>query len=85
LRDSAEAGEVSDLQIGGVSQTMKSHSDTMAVFTVTDVQDVASTDLNLFFPIGIPEGHDLVRAGITLEPKLMSITPNVGTPGSTLV
>lgn len=64
---------------------MKTHSDTMAVFSITDVQDVTSKDLNLYFPVGIPEGHDLVRAGITLEPKLMMITPNAGSPGGTLV
>jgi hypothetical protein len=35
--------------------------------------------------VGIPAGHEFVRAGFTLEPKLMSLTPNTGTPGSTLV
>jgi hypothetical protein len=40
LRDSADAGEVSDLQIAGVSQEVDSHSDTMAVFNIIDVQDV---------------------------------------------
>jgi len=74
-----------DLQIGGVSQKFVSHADTMAVFEITDVKDLVSTDVNLFFPIGIPKGHDLVRAGITLEPKFMSMTPNAGTPGGTLI
>jgi len=36
MRDSAEAGEMSDLQINSVSQTVRSHSDTMAVFEVID-------------------------------------------------
>lgn len=85
LRDSADSGTQSDLQINGVSQTVLTHSDTMAVFTVTDVKDLVQKDLNLFFPIGLPEGHDLVRAGITLEPKLTSISPNVGTTGRTLI
>ena len=60
-----------DLQIGGVSQKFVSHADTMAVFEITNVKDLVSTDVNLFFPIGIPKGHDLVKAGITLEPKFM--------------
>jgi hypothetical protein len=85
LRDSADVGEVSDMQINKVSQDMKSHSDTMAVFTITDVLDLQSTDVNLFFPVGIPEGHDLVRAGINVEPRLMMVTPNSGTIASTLV
>jgi hypothetical protein len=57
----------------------------MAVFTISDATDLESTDLNLFFPVGIPEGHDLVRAGFTLEPKLMMVTPNSGSNGGTLV
>jgi hypothetical protein len=41
--------------------------------------------LNLFFPVGLPKGHELVRAGFTLTPKFVSMTPNAGTNGSTLV
>jgi hypothetical protein len=85
LRDSAESGEYSDLQINGISQDVKSHSDTMAVFIITDVLDLQSTDLNLFFPVGLPNGHEIIRAGFTLEPKFMMITPSAGTPGGTLV
>jgi hypothetical protein len=76
MRDSADAGEVSDFQINGVSQEMQTHTDTMAVFKVTNALDLQSTDLNLYFPVGIPDGHDLVRAGITLEPKLIMVSPN---------
>jgi hypothetical protein len=57
----------------------------MAVFNIVDVQDVENKSLNLFFPVGIPKGHDLVRAGFTLVPKLMSLSPNAGSPGSTLI
>lgn len=64
---------------------MFTHSDTMAVFSVSEVPDLASTDLNLFFPIGLPAGHELVRAGFTLEPKLTQITPNEGSPFRTLI
>jgi hypothetical protein len=85
LRDSADAGDMADFQINGVSQPVKTHSDTMAVFTVTDATDLTSTDLNLFFPVGLPKGHELVRAGFTLEPRFVSMTPTEGTPGSTLI
>lgn len=57
----------------------------MAVFNIIDVKDLKSTDINLFFPVGIPEGHDLVRAGLTLTPKLLAVTPAKGTNGGTLV
>jgi hypothetical protein len=85
LRDAADSGDMSDLQLNGKSQTIKSHSDTMAVFTVDEVTALTTTDVDLFFPVGIPAGNDLVKAGITVEPKLMMISPNVGTPGGTLI
>ena len=85
MRDKADSGPVSDLQINKVSQKMVSHTDTMAVFEITKVEDLESKDVNLFFPVGIPDGHDLVRAGVKVEPKLMMITPNDATPGSVLM
>jgi hypothetical protein len=86
LRDSAEAGDVSDLQIGGVSQEVSTHTDTMAVFNIIDVPDVTTAEEhNLYFPVGIPAGHDLIRAGFTLEPRLVMVSPNAGTTGSTLI
>jgi hypothetical protein len=74
-----------DLQINAVTQPTLTQADTKAVFTITDVKDLVSSAQNLFFPIGLPEAHDLLRAAITLTPKFVSITPNVGTPGSTLI
>jgi hypothetical protein len=76
---------MSDLQIGGVSQEIESHSDTMAVFNIIDVQTLTITDIYLFFPVGLPAGHEIVRAGFTLEPRFMSMTPNVGSTGSTFI
>jgi len=57
----------------------------MSVYEVTNVNDFTSTNLNLFFPVGLPEGHENVRAGVTFEPKFMMVSPNSGTPGSTLI
>jgi hypothetical protein len=76
---------VADLQINGVSQLSVTQTDTMLTFTVTEVQDLVSTDVNLFFPVGLPAGHDIIKAGVTLTPKLISLTPNAGTPGGTLI
>jgi hypothetical protein len=85
MRDSADAGEMSDLQIGGVSQEIESHSDTMAVFSIIDVQTLTITDIYLFFPVGLPAGHEIIRAGITLEAKLLGITPNSGAAAGTFI
>jgi hypothetical protein len=76
---------MSDLQINGVSQTVFSHSTTLAVFTVTNVLDLVSSNMKLYFPVGLPENHSVITAGITLTPKLMSITPNEGGVGGTLI
>jgi len=56
LRDSAASGAMSDLQINGVSQTVLSHTDTLAIFTVTNVPNLTLKNLawNLFFPAGLP-------------------------------
>lgn len=85
LRDSAESGDMSDLQINGVSQEVDSHTDVMAVFNIIDLKDLESLDVNLFFPVGIPEGHDIVRQGINVTPKLLQVTPSHGTQASTLI
>jgi len=79
------AAGAADLQIDGVSQQSLTQGDTMLVFVVTEVKDLKSTDVNLFFPVGLPAGHDLIRAGVTLTPKLLSLTPNAGTPASTMI
>lgn len=39
----------------------------------------------LYFPIGIPEGHDAFDAGLALEPKVTSISPNEGSTGGSLI
>lgn len=44
-----------------------------------------SLDLNLFFPVGLPKGHEIIRAGITLEAKLLGITPNSGAAAGTFI
>jgi hypothetical protein len=38
LRDSADAGEMGDLQVGGVSQEVFTHTDTMIVYNIINVQ-----------------------------------------------
>ena len=35
--------------------------------------------------MGIPEGHSVVEAPLTLTPKLVSISPNSGSIGGTLI
>lgn len=53
--------------------------------TVTSISDVSSTDLKLYFPEGIPEGNDLIAAGVTFTPQLVSVSPNVGSPAGSVI
>jgi len=57
----------------------------MAVFSISELPDLSITDLNIFFPVGIPKGHDLITAGFVLEPKLVNISPNIGSVGGVLI
>ena len=39
----------------------------------------------MYFDSGIPEGHHYTQRELILEPKLISVTPNSGSIGGTLV
>jgi len=57
----------------------------MLVFDVKDVTDSKLTNMNLYFPVGLPKGHDIIKAGVTLTPKLVSLTPNAGSISGTMI
>ena len=74
-----------ELYVSEVLQTTSSVSETEALFTVTDVTDLSLTSTKLYFDIGIPEGHSNIESGVTLTPKLVSLSPSSGSVGGTLV
>jgi len=39
----------------------------------------------LYFPVGLPEGHEAFDAGLALEPRLTAISPNEGSTGGSLI
>jgi hypothetical protein len=43
--------------------------------------------MNLYFDVGLPKGYDSVIEGktFTLEPKMLSVTPNAGSQGSSII
>ena len=73
--------------VDGVTQETVSVSETEALFSITDAQGGAAEDTTvvLYFPIGIPEGHDAFDAGLALEPRLTAISPNEGSTGGSLI
>jgi hypothetical protein len=73
--------------VGGVTQETVSVSETEALFTITDAQGGAAEDTTvvLYFPEGIPEGHDAFDASVALEARLTRISPNEGSTGGSLI
>jgi hypothetical protein len=78
------ASEVS-LTIDGEVQTPASLSLNELVFTVTNVKDGKLTGMSLAFASGKPSGHSKISDGLTLTPKLVSISPTTGSCGGTLI
>lgn len=79
--------DTTELNVKGRVQTTISVSATQAVFRVVDIQGWTLSNINVYFDVGFPKGHDTVIAGktFTLEPKLTSISPNTGSLGGSLL
>lgn len=80
-------GDVSSnqLEINGREQTTHSVTPTDAYFTITDVDDLVSQGLRVYFEKGNGLGTTVLDAGLTLEPKLTEITPNAGSIGGSVI
>jgi len=78
------ASEDTQLFIDGKSQTLVSASDTETVFSVAN--SLTSTlSMKLYFAQGKAIGHEIIDAGLVLQPKLVKITPNTGSVGGTAI
>jgi hypothetical protein len=60
---------------------------THAIFRVTNITGWTLTNINLYFDVGLPKGYNTVIQGktLTLEPKLVSVSPNEGSVGGSLI
>lgn len=76
-----------ELVVDGVTQETVSVSETEALFSITDAAGGAAEGVSviLYFPIGLPEGHEAFDAGLALEPRLTRISPNEGSTGGSLI
>lgn len=74
-----------ELYIANTKQTTKSVSSTEAIFTIVDVASSALNSNMLYFPEGIPENHTLVQSSFNMTPKYVSVTPNSGSIGGSLL
>jgi hypothetical protein len=60
-------------------------SSTQAIFTITDVSNNVLSGQKLLFDVGKPENHTLIEAEITLTPKLVEVTPLVGSMEGSII
>lgn len=79
--------DTTELNVNGRAQTTISLSSTEAVFRIADIQGWTLSNVNVYFDVGLPKGHNTVVQGRTwnLEPKVTSISPNAGSVGGSLL
>jgi hypothetical protein len=73
-----------ELYIGGRKQTTSAVSSTQLTIQVTNVTSAALVP-TLYFPEGIPENHTAVAQTFNMTPKYVSISPNAGSIGGSLL
>jgi len=75
-----------ELVISDVAQTTTSISSTEVVFTISNVSSQSLSSNILYFAVGIPDNHAAISgATITITPQLVSISPNSGSIGGTII
>ena len=65
-------------------QTTSTCDDTVATFTLIDILDQDSADVQIYFDDGLPTGYTDFTS-ISVEPTLVSISPSSGSSGGTLL
>lgn len=60
---------------------------TSATFKVTNITGWVLNNMKIYFDVGTPIGHDTVVDGksFVLSPKLVSLSPNVGSVGGSVL
>lgn len=76
-----------ELNVNRRPQTTLSVNSSHAVFKVSDISGWTLYNINLFFDVGFPAGYDTVIKGknLTLSPRLVSVSPNAGSIGGSLL
>lgn len=76
-----------ELNVAGRPQTTVSVTSTKAIFRVSDINGWTLSNMNVYFDVGLPKGFDTVVRGKSFElsPRLISVTPNVGSIGGSVL
>jgi len=77
------SGIAADTQIiiNGVEQLTDSINPTEAVFSISNIRDLTLSKIKVYFGIGLSLGTDVLDADITLSPKLIDVSPSIGSTG----
>lgn len=71
--------------VNGKKQTTTAVVPAQAVFTISDVTDMALNNMKVYFDSGVPNGRDILKDQIDLTPKLTSLSANTGSPGGSII
>lgn len=74
-----------ELFIGGKKQVTQTVSGSQAVFHVTDVPSETVVGSTVIWDLGLGDGNAITQASLTLEPRLVSVSPNTGSQGGSLI
>jgi len=74
-----------ELYIAGAKQTTNSVSGSKATFTVTSAPSESIEGAFMYWDAGLGDGNDKVGAAVALTPKLVSVSPNVGSEAGQLL
>ena len=64
---------------------MSSSGDKVVVQVDTLESGLSTNTMNLYLGVGIPEGYTELDAGISFEPKLLSLSTNTGSSNGSLI
>ncbi len=83
----AFTGDNTEVIIDGYHQSIISASDTEVKAHILNMLDSSSMNIVFYLPSGVPAGTDdlSMNVGIALTPQFVSVSPNVGSPGGSLL
>ena len=76
-----------EVLIDDIKQEIISASDTLILVRIVDMIQSTSFNTDIHLPVGHPGGTDAMNygTGITLTPRIHSVSPNVGSLGGALI
>lgn len=74
-----------ELFVGGKKQVFKSIANNVATFKLSDIPAETFSGATVIWDIGLGSGNAIVGASNTVTPRFVSVSPNTGSQGGTLL